>query len=114
MQYVLAGFVHSTGFRVFAFEGIAEDRVRTPYKVRADLALARKHRIPMQELPLLCRALLERREESDDRRVFTYTDGDMSLHANAVSAEAQFRKKKPSRGSIAVAIPGSASLPQPA
>ena len=33
MQYILTGFTHDVGFRVFAFECIGEDRVRTPYSV---------------------------------------------------------------------------------
>ena len=62
MQYILTGFTHDMGFRVFAFEGIGEDRVRTEYKVRADLALIHRYGIRVQELPLLCRGILEAAE----------------------------------------------------
>ena len=41
MQFVLTGFTQDLGCRVFAFEGIAVDRMRTPFTVRADLALIR-------------------------------------------------------------------------
>ena len=98
MQYILTGFTHNSGFRTFAFEGIADDRVRTAYSVNADVTLARKHGIRVQELPLLCRAVLERRSEDDDGRAFTFTEGDMALHLSLVrdAIESQ-TKKAPSR-----------------
>jgi|SRR5579871_700313 len=99
IQYVLVGFTHEVGFRVFSFEGIGEQRVRLVYSVRADLSLVRKYGIRMQELPLLCRALLEQREESDTLRAFTFTEADMSLRADARAAEAAAKKKRPPRRS---------------
>ena len=64
MQFVLVGFSSDLGFRVFSFEGIAEDRTRTRFAVRTDLALIRNYGIRVQELPILCRGLLERRDET--------------------------------------------------
>ncbi len=63
MQFVLVGFTHDMGFRVFAFECMGEDRTWTKCSVRADLALTRRYGIPVQELPLLCRSVLDRRGE---------------------------------------------------
>src|SRR5579864_3250896 len=83
MQYILTGFTHDVGFRVFAFEGIGEDRMRTIFSVRADLALVKKYGIRMQELPLLCRAILEQRDGTDTTRAFTYTEDAMCLRADA-------------------------------
>jgi hypothetical protein len=97
MDYILTGFTHDVGFRVFAFEGIAEDRVRTAYSVRADLALIRKYGIRVQELPLLCRKVLERREGQDPQRTFTYTEAEMRLRADACAAEAASQKRKAPR-----------------
>jgi hypothetical protein len=97
MQYILTGFTHDVGFRVFAFECIGEDRVRTPFVVRADLALIRKYGIRMQELPLLCRRILEQRDGNDTERTFTYTEAAMSLRANVSAAEAAAQKRKPPR-----------------
>ncbi len=114
MQYLLTGFTQDTGVRVFAFEGVAADRVRTAYSVKADLALARKHGIPMQELPLLCRAILERRSEDDDQRAFTFTEGDMTLHSNLVRAALDSQKRKAPRRRFGAATPESASAVQPA
>ena len=95
MQYILVGFTHDVGFRVFAFEGIAEHSVRAVYNVRADLALVRKYGIRVQELPLLCRAILEEREVSDAHHTFTFTEAAMSQRAEARAAEAATPRKKP-------------------
>jgi len=96
VHYVLTGFTHDVGFRVFAFDGIGEDRVRTPYIVRADLSLTRKYGIRMQELPLLCRTILEQRDGNDTQRTFTYTEAAMCDRADMIAASAA-QKKKPSR-----------------
>jgi len=98
MQYILTGFTHDVGFRVFAFEGVGEARERTSFSVRADLALVKKYGIRMQELPLLCRAILEQRDGTDATRAFTYTEAAMCLRADASAAEAaQKQKRKPPR-----------------
>jgi len=86
MTYILTGFTHDVAIRVFAFEGIGEDRLRTEFIVRTDLAASRRYGIRIQELPLLCRALLERRDEAEEQRTFTYTEADMCLHAADVTA----------------------------
>jgi hypothetical protein len=114
MQYILTGFTQDIGFRVFAFEGVTDQWVRTAYSVKADLALARKHGIRVQELPLLCRGLLDRRIEDDDRRAFTFTEGDMTIHSNLVSAALESHKKKAPRRPFAAATPQSASSAHPA
>lgn len=95
VRYLLSGFTENTGVRVFAFEGVTEDWVRTAYSVTADLALARKHGIRVQELPLLCRGVLERHGDGDDRHAFTFEEDDMTIHADFVRAEIESRKKKP-------------------
>lgn len=112
MRYLLTGFTQDTGFRVFAFDGVAEHWVRTAYSVRADLALARKHGIRMQELPLLCRGVLDQRSESDERRAFTFTEGDMTLHSNLVRAALEAQKKKSPRWPVAAAATESAASVQ--
>ncbi len=81
MQFILTGFKQDTGFRVFAFERTALDRVKTEYTVRADLALTRLYGIQMQDLPLLCRGILERLVENDQQRSITFTEEEMRLHA---------------------------------
>ena len=95
MQYILTGFTHDVGFRVFAFEGIGKDRVRVAFSVKVDLVLIRKYGIRMQELPLLCKRVLEQRDGEDTVRSFTYTEAAMSLLADANAAEAAAQKRKP-------------------
>ncbi|MEP7355194.1 MAG: hypothetical protein ABI824_18340 [Acidobacteriota bacterium] len=97
MQYVIGGFTQDKGFRVFNFEGVAEDRSRTSYQVRADLALLRKYGIQTQELSLLCRGLLEHRDETDQSRTFVYTEKEMSLHAESAARDVAARRKAPRR-----------------
>jgi hypothetical protein len=61
--FVLTGFTHDVGFRVFAFDCIEDSRARTQYTVRADLTLARKCGVHIQDLPLLCRRFLDKLED---------------------------------------------------
>jgi hypothetical protein len=99
MQFTLTGFRQDTGIRVFAFEGTADDRTRTAFTVRTDLALSRRYGIQLQELPLLCRGLLERRDSLDVGRTVTFTEEEMQLHATgrAAEREAAQRRKAPRR-----------------
>ncbi|HEX4231714.1 MAG TPA: hypothetical protein VHZ07_23800 [Bryobacteraceae bacterium] len=99
MQFSLIGFSQDTGFRVFAFQGTAADRTRTEYTVRADLALTRKYGIRVQELPLLCRGLLERAGEGEQKCTATFTEEEMRLHAHncAASRNAATQKRKSPR-----------------
>ena len=85
------------GFRIFAFECVGEDRIRTQFRVRADMALIRNYGIRIQELPLLCRGVLERREEESAVRAFTYTEADMSLHADGCATREAAQKRKTPR-----------------
>ena len=99
MQYMLRGFSQDKGFRIFAFEGIADDWTHIPFTVKTDLALTRKYGIRLQELPLLCRAVLEQYHEGKEKRAFAYTEQDMRLYADCAAArkEASKRKKPPRR-----------------
>src|ERR1700687_815588 len=82
MQFILMGFKQETDCRTFAFQGIAADRTRTDFTVSADLVLSRKYGIRVQELPLLCKRLLERDDRGEEKRILTFTEEDMRLHAN--------------------------------
>lgn len=99
MQFILTGFTQDVAFRVFAFERMGLDRVRTKVAVKADLALIRRYGIQMQELPLLCRNLLERSDNGGDAHTLTFTEEDMNLYAKgcADAREAAKQKRKPSR-----------------
>ena len=107
MHFVLNGFSEERGFRVFEFHGIAADHVRArkPFTVRADVALARRYGIRLQELPLLCRSVLERGHEGRD---LTYTEADMRLHAEHVVVQEEAAKhSKPPRRPVSTRV-GSA------
>ena len=97
MQFILTGFTQETGLRVFAFEGIAEDRTRTAFTVSTDLALIRRYGIRVQELPLLCRRLLEKRDEGEEERTMTFTEAGMRLHADNCAAERAQKKRSTHR-----------------
>ena len=99
MQFMLTGFTQDMAFRVFAFERMGADRVRTKMVVRADLALVRRYGIQMQELPLLCRNLLERSDNSSQTHTLTFSEDEMCLHAKdrAIAKEAAASKRKPPR-----------------
>jgi hypothetical protein len=100
MQFVLTGFTQDLAFRVFAFERMGLDRVRTKVVVRADLAMTRRYGIQMQELPLLCRNLLERSDRGGEPDTLTFTEDDMSLHAKGCAAAreaAAQRRRAPRR-----------------
>lgn len=102
MQFVLTGFTQDLGCRVFAFEGVAVDRIRTAFTVRADLSMIRQYGIQIQELPLLCRSVLERRDETSEVQAFIFTEEEMRTWAVARAAakdEAAHRRKPPRRPS---------------
>lgn len=82
-RFVFTGFRQVSEFRVFAFEGVTGDLTRTAFTVRADLALTRRYGIHLQELPLLCKALLEQSLEGGSKREFTYTEADMGQYAKS-------------------------------
>jgi hypothetical protein len=97
MTFVLTGFTQDMGFRVFAFERIGADRVRTPCTVKADLALLRSYGIQVQDLPLLCRGLLDRRDEGGEIGSLTFTEEDMRACANerAAARDKTASKRRP-------------------
>lgn len=111
MQFILTGFTPDSGFRVFAFEGVDADRTRTEFTVRIDLALILRYGIRLQELPVLCRELLEQRGEGQKVRTLTFTEEEMSIHADkctAVKDEAARKKaaRRPPTARPATPNPG--------
>src|SRR5258708_27680949 len=104
MIFAFTGFSQDGTYRVFSFELLPRHEGGGTFLVKADLALARKYRIPLQELPLLCRALLENRQGDAPDHTIIYSASDMSLYANARLAADENRKLKrgvPPRRAIA-------------
>jgi hypothetical protein len=89
-NFVLTGFSHDLGFRVFEFDGVDEARTRTHYTVRADLTLVRRHGVRIQELPLLCRRLLDASEAPG--RSLTLSEAEMIACAEKIRNQAKARK----------------------
>src|SRR5436190_22389582 len=99
MPFVLTGFTQDMGFRVFGFRRVGVVREAEEYSVRADLALIRRYGIQVQELPLLCRRLLEKRDEQDLTHLLTFTEAEMATHVrdSAAARETAAQKRKPPR-----------------
>jgi hypothetical protein len=109
MQFILTGFTQELGFRVFAFERMGEDRIRTRWTVSADLALSRRYGIRLQELPLMCRGLLERGDVIEETRAIIFSEELMRTCADerAAAKEGAAHKRKAPRRPV-VENPGAA------
>jgi hypothetical protein len=99
MDFVFSGFRQAGTFREYTFEGIAEDRSRSRFLVNADLNLARRHGITLQELPLLCLHLLEGLDTLSPAEPIEFTEEAMKTLAaeRAAIAKAAALKKRPWR-----------------
>ncbi|MGA3023984.1 MAG: hypothetical protein ABSF98_04365 [Bryobacteraceae bacterium] len=94
MNFILTGFTEDTGFRVFAFQGIGANGTRLDYTVKADLGLSRTYGIRLQELPLLCRGMLDRLPDGAEARSVTFTEEGMRLHADNLAAQRDAARKR--------------------
>jgi hypothetical protein len=96
MDFVLTGFTEHLGFRVFDFEGVAAGHQRSKFTVKTELTLTRRYGIRLQELPLLCRGLLDRLEESAEVQSLTFTEEHMRACADerVAARNASARKKR--------------------
>jgi hypothetical protein len=108
LQFVLEGLTHDAESRIFAFTGIAHDRTRTEFTVRVDLSHIRKYGIRIQELPLLCRELLQNRVDLD-ARALVFTEGEMRFYEDqcvALRLVAAEKRKAPKRQPVQNAASG--------
>lgn len=95
MQYVLTGFRQTLAVRHYAFQAIGADRTRSEVIVDADMDLVRKYSIPVQELPLLCRRLLEGTNDESSRQGLVFSERDMMRYAeDRASAEQEAAAKR--------------------
>ena len=97
MTYTLAGFEDGAGFRRFTFQCVDADRVKSTILVHADVALARKHEIRLQELPLICLQLLEGLNSDEYGAVITLTEDHMIAIQTAARTAADKKTRKPPR-----------------
>ncbi|HUI78301.1 MAG TPA: hypothetical protein VLY24_10300 [Bryobacteraceae bacterium] len=99
LQFILTGFTQTAGIRMYAFEGRVEAR-RIDYTVEVDLTLIPGYGIRIQDLPLLCRELLQQRAQPDEISAFVFTEQQMRSHAEKLSLareNAEHRRKQPRR-----------------
>jgi hypothetical protein len=97
MEFVLTGFKQLDNIRQYHFDAVGQDRSRQQVTVGADLSLIRKYHIPLQELPLLCRLLLERRATIE---AAAFTESDMVQYVNERAARANAPAEKRRRGPV--------------
>ena len=96
-QFFLTGFTQAAGIRIYAFEGRI-DAKRIDCTVEVDLALIPGFGIRIQDLPLLCRELLQQRSQPDETSSVVFTEQRMRSHAEKLAVareEAEHRKKQP-------------------
>jgi len=96
-QFFLTGFTQAAAIRIYAFEGRV-DAMRSDYTVEVDLALISGFGIRIQDLPLLCRELLQQQAPPDEISSVVFTEQRMRSHAEKLAAareEAEHLKKQP-------------------
>jgi hypothetical protein len=97
MDFVLAGFEEGDGVRKYHFDCVATNRSKRAISVFADVTLARKHEIRVQELPLLCRRLLQSMEPGSLAATITLTEDHMIAVQQVARAAAEKKPHKPPR-----------------
>jgi len=80
MEFVLTGFRQEKNVRQYAFQSVAAGRRLADFTVGVDLSSVHKYGIPQQELPLLCRRLLEE-NPPEEAGALMYTEIDMAGYA---------------------------------
>lgn len=106
MEFALTGFAPDTVFRVFLFDGIKGNVRQSGFSVRTDLSLVRKYAIALQDLPVLCRKLLETLGE--ENHSLTFTEDQMRSHAKLRETERELARNKKSMRKI----PSKPALPR--
>ena len=83
-RFILLGFSQIMGSRVFEFQSTSRDSMHVSFTIGVDLALARKYGVHLQELPLLCRGILELRSGGEQQRAFALTEEEIRSYANSL------------------------------
>ena len=107
MHYKMLGFSQNDSVRRFAFQRTGHGIAAAAFVVVADLAVARKFHITVQELPSICSRLLESISEDQPGATIVLTDAEFTVHAAANTAAAQVdqakRALRSQRGAMAAA-----------
>ena len=85
-DFVLTGFHQLHGIRYYVYRGHPHDGSLSEFTVDADVRLLQKHGIALQELPLLCRRLLETQNPDYSLKAVTFTEDLMKEQADQRAA----------------------------
>lgn len=95
MSFVFRGFQQTNGQRTYTYDGVAADRSRSEFTVLVELAMLRRHKISLQELPLLCRAVLDSEAALPcEQRSYAFGEVQMSVQDAHVAAKAEAAQKR--------------------
>ena len=105
VEIVLTGFSQENNIRRYTFQALPAGNQRSApaspkkeWTVSADLSLMRKHKIPLQELPLLCKRVVEAQAEQAKVDTLIFSERDMLGYAsNRSAAELAAEVKKRAR-----------------
>ena len=95
-NFILTGFRQTNGIRYYMYQAQHDDGSSSEITVDAEMRLLLKHGIGLQELPLLCRRLLEVQDQHASLRAVTFTEDLMKEQADqraALKQAAQAKKK---------------------
>jgi|SRR5579871_2461317 len=98
-ELILTGFRQANGIRSYMYQCQHEDGSSSEFTVDAEVNLLQKHGIGLQELPLLCRRVLEKQNSDVLLRTVTFTEDLMKEQADQRTAlkQAAQNKRKPHR-----------------
>ena len=94
MEFTMTGFNEESGVRRYKFKGTFVDRTSREFTVETDVALARKFGIGLQELPLLCRRLLEKDVERLNVSTIIFSEELMREHSDQCAAADRAAQEK--------------------
>ena len=92
--FILSRFHQQDGIRHYIFERPNDSGTSTEFTVDADVRLLRKYGIVLQELPLICRHLLEKRNVGSPARAVTFSEELMKERADHRAALKQAAEEK--------------------
>jgi hypothetical protein len=93
VEYIFAGFRQDANVRQFVFHTIIS-KTKTEFTVGADMVLIQRYQIALQELPLLCRQVLETHPNRESERAFMFTEEHMRAYAKNRAAARELAAQK--------------------
>lgn len=91
LDFILLGFSQLNNTRRFTFERTGAGVARETFTVDADTVIARRYKIATQDLPLLCRRLLDGADATVSRTL-VFSEAQMCSHAAALASEHEQRE----------------------